>query len=382
MFEGSVAIRASSSSVYNTRFVLEQDSTVALDFYFAPDHPANGRHSAAPSTQITGEVLLKFTGLPYLEADSLTFSAVEIFANGSVGEYIFKHGTYRGAGDPVDQCPIRIGCTPVGFGRNLWLYFDPTQIQIGAMSTTNISVFAPGYPEINGTYGLGAYSLTLNALIARDFWSNTACLEALQGQVVIQINGLTCTFENGLLVNASPCSPWGEYYQNNPDCAGTIEDCTPQIFQLLSENKSTLACEQWTDAQNHCSTTGAINRTGKVAIGTTGFSSSRLTVKNGIVTDRAKVQQTGWGDYVFEAGYPLLPLTTVEAHIQQHRHLPGMPSAAEIETAGGLDIGSITVLQQVKIEELFLYLIVLESEIHALEQEAEFWELLNKIKLK
>lgn len=380
--EGSVAIRASSSSVYNTRFVLEQDSTVALDFYFAPDHPANGRYSAAPATQITGEVLLKFTGLPYLEADSLTFSAVEIFGNGSVGEYIFKHGTYRGAGDFVNQCPIQIDCTPLGIGRNLWLYFDPSQIQIGAMSATSISVFSPDHPEINGNYGLGAYSLQSNALVARDFWSPAACEEALLGRIVIQINGLTCIFENGSPVSSPACSPWGEYYQNNPNCAGIMENCLSQILQLLTDNKSTLACEQWTDKGHHCSTTGAINRTGKVAIGTSGFSSSRLTVKNGIVTDQAKVQQTGWGDYVFDAGYPLLPLTDVEAHIQQHRHLPGMPSAADVETSGGLDIGAITVMQQVKIEELFLHLIALEIEVLALEQEVAFWELLDKIKLK
>jgi len=335
VFEGSIAIRASSSSVYNTRFVLEQDSTVSLDFYFAPDHPANGRYSAAPSAQISGEVLLTFPSLPYLEADSLTFSAVEIFADGSVGEYIFKHGIYRGAGDYVDQCPVRIGCNPSGIGRNLWLYFDPSQIQIGAMSATNFSVFAPSHPEVSGTYSLGAYSLASNALVAKDFWSYDACVDAMLGQVVIMINGLICVFENGLLVNSTHCSPWGEYYENNPDCAGIMEGCMPQILQLLSDRKSTLACEQWTDVQNHCSTTGPINRTGKVAIGTNRFSSSRLTVKNGIVTDRAKVQQTGWGDYVFEAGYPLLPLTNVEAHIQQHRHLPGMPSAADIETAGG-----------------------------------------------
>ena len=382
VFEGSVAIRANSTSVFNTRFVLEQDSTVALDFYFAPDHPANGRYHAAPSTQITGEILLAFPGLPYLEADSLTFSAVEILTNGSVGEYIFKHGIYRGAGDPVDQCPIRIGCTPAGIGRNLWLYFDSDEIQIGALSATSISVFAPDYPEINGTYGLGAYSLQLNALIARDLWSAAICQEALQGRVVILINGLTCIFENGQPANNNSCPAWGEYYQNNPDCAGMLEGCTPQILQLLSEKQSTLACEQWTDKWNHCSTTGAINRTGKVAIGTTGFSGSQLTVKNGTVANRVKVQQTAWGDHVFAAGYPLQPLADVEAHIQQYRHLPGMSSAAEIEASGGLNIGAITVQQQVKIEELFLYLIALEAQVLAMEQEVAFLEFLERRKIK
>ena len=148
------------------------------------------------------------------------------------------------------------------------------------------------------------------------------------------INGLTCVFQNGHLVNNnSPCSPWGEFYLGNEDCAEYFESCAPEIIELLSDNKFTLPCRQWID-QNVCNTNAFINRPGKVAIGTSKFSSSILTVKNGVLTDKVKVQTCnagGWCDYVFDEGYPLMPLEEVEAYIEKYRHLPGTPSGSEIE---------------------------------------------------
>lgn len=372
--EGSIAIVARDLTVFNALFHLEQDSTISLDFYFEPDHPDNGRYYAAPTTQVAGEILLAFPELLLTEGDSLTFSALEVFGDSSLGEYIFIRGTYRGSGDPVNQCPSRIDCGTNG--KSLWLYFDPGSLQIGALSATSLSVFLPG-SSLNGHYFTGLVSLNENALIVRSIDNFGDCVNAIQGQVTILINGLTCIFENGLPVGSDNCSPWGEYYANNPDCAGIIENCAPQILALLSENKNNLPCEQWIDPAQACNTTSMIQRPGKVAIGTTGFANTRLTVKNGIVTDRVKVQQSVWGDYVFEPDYLLRPLADVEAHIRQYRHLPEMPSAADIEASGGLDLGYLAEKQQVKIEELFLHLIALEKQLRDMEQELLLFEFLE-----
>jgi hypothetical protein len=123
---------------------------------------------------------------------------------------------------------------------------------------------------------------------------------------------------------------------------------------------------------------GATRLGGKVAIGTGNMPNMlganntggyNLYVSGGILTEEVLVR-TGWADYVFEKDYPLPSLEAVEQHIQQKGHLPGVPSAAEVE-ANGLGLAENALNQQVKIEELFLHLIELNKELKALKAENE-----------
>jgi len=59
-------------------------------------------------------------------------------------------------------------------------------------------------------------------------------------------------------------------------------------------------------------------------------------------------------DYVFENGYALRPLSEVAAFIGTNRHLPEVPSAAEI-AAQGLDMTDMQMRLLKKVEELTLY---------------------------
>ena len=58
----------------------------------------------------------------------------------------------------------------------------------------------------------------------------------------------------------------------------------------------------------------------------------------------------------------------VAASIEREGHLPGVPTAAEIETEG-LAVGDITTTQQEKIEEIYLHLILLNEEVQDLKAE-------------
>ncbi len=103
-----------------------------------------------------------------------------------------------------------------------------------------------------------------------------------------------------------------------------------------------------------------------------------LTVKNGIITDKLKVTNLGWADYVFENDYPLMPLDEVEAYIAKYNHLPDTPGGKEVAAAGSFELGETTINQQVKIEEIFLHLIELEEETKALESVLFLQETLNR----
>jgi uncharacterized coiled-coil protein SlyX len=69
-----------------------------------------------------------------------------------------------------------------------------------------------------------------------------------------------------------------------------------------------------------------------------------------------------WPDYVFSKQYKLPLLADVENFINQNSHLPGIPSAAEVEKKG-IDVGSNQAALLKKIEELTLYIIEQDKTI-------------------
>jgi len=73
---------------------------------------------------------------------------------------------------------------------------------------------------------------------------------------------------------------------------------------------------------------------------------------------------------VFEESYTLRSLGEVEDHIKEHGHLPGIPSAAVVESEG-LSVGEAQKIMMQKIEELTLYMIEQEKKNQAQQREIE-----------
>lgn len=102
--------------------------------------------------------------------------------------------------------------------------------------------------------------------------------------------------------------------------------------------------------------------TGNVGIGTT-TPDSKLTVKGVIHAQEVKVDLNGAvaPDYVFMDGYALPTLAETESYIKTNKHLPGIPSAQQMEEEGiNLKEMNLKLLQ--KVEELTLHLIELQKE--------------------
>lgn len=89
---------------------------------------------------------------------------------------------------------------------------------------------------------------------------------------------------------------------------------------------------------------------------------SSLAVNGDITAQKLKLRQTGWPDYVFAPGYHLPSLGELEQYIRRNSHLPGIPSAAEVEKRG-MDVGDQQAALLKKIEELTLYTIAQEKEL-------------------
>ena len=83
-----------------------------------------------------------------------------------------------------------------------------------------------------------------------------------------------------------------------------------------------------------------------------------IVAKTGVVVENLAGE---WPDYVFGAGYSLMPLRDVEKFITANHHLPGVPSEQQIKNEG-LNVGNMEMIMMQKIEELTLHMIRLEKE--------------------
>ena len=88
---------------------------------------------------------------------------------------------------------------------------------------------------------------------------------------------------------------------------------------------------------------------------------------------RVVVPNGQYPDYVFSSAYKLLSLPAVELAIKNDGHLPGIPSAKEIESSG-LAVSTMMVKQMEKIEELTLYAIQLDKTNKDLQKRLEALE--------
>jgi len=74
-------------------------------------------------------------------------------------------------------------------------------------------------------------------------------------------------------------------------------------------------------------------------------------------------------DYVFEKDYKLMSLAELKAYIEQHKHLPEIPSANEIKEAdNSYDMGKMVEQLLLKVEELTLYTIEQQKLIEELQR--------------
>lgn len=115
-----------------------------------------------------------------------------------------------------------------------------------------------------------------------------------------------------------------------------------------------------------------VNQNGSISVGSTNTPSGyKMSVDGKLICEELRVELSGaWGDYVFANDYELLPLEEVGNFITENKHLPGIPTAAQIE-AEGIAVGEMQTKMMVKIEELTLYLLQLKKENDELRQVIE-----------
>ena len=96
---------------------------------------------------------------------------------------------------------------------------------------------------------------------------------------------------------------------------------------------------------------------------------AKLSANGNVCAKEVRVSLSGspcWPDYVFAQDYDLMNFSDLKQYIQSNSHLPGVPSAAEVEE-NGVELGATTEILLQKIEEMTLYILQLEERVQQLE---------------
>lgn len=114
---------------------------------------------------------------------------------------------------------------------------------------------------------------------------------------------------------------------------------------------------------------GASFFNGKVGVNTENTTNDyALAVDGGVITTKVHIQDVAdWQDRVFDGDYALMSLGEVEEYVAANRHLPGVPTEAEVK-ADGFDMAGMASILLGKVEELTLYAIRQQREIDSLRE--------------
>lgn len=181
-------------------------------------------------------------------------------------------------------------------------------------------------------------------------WTNT---------LTIKSNGNVCL---GQPVNNDAKLIIRTSYANNWETSIKSEFTNENTYLIKSVNTNT------SDVPFTLTTSGYLVTRGGIAVKNSNNEDVIKIYNNGrIWAKEIKVAQTNpWPDFVFDNEYVLPALSETESYIRENRHLPGVPSAAEIMN-DGIDLGNMNTILLQKIEELTLYIISLEKQVKELQ---------------
>lgn len=225
-----------------------------------------------------------------------------------------------------------VGYVDISSSTGLCLKGYQTSLQ-GRVVNTNCPFLSEGVILANNGLSIGSYALSTNTESPEGYYKSN-------GLAVLNINKIDETEGNvRFSINAS-----------DDENVGYPIDFQGSQFNFSGGNMTV---------------NGAI--TCKQELKVAEIETDKIRTKD-IMADDVKVKLENAADYVFEEGYDLKPLNEVEAYVKCNKHLPGVPSAAEM-SENGVSVSEMSNLLLEKVEELTLRMIEMEKKINQLQEE-------------
>jgi hypothetical protein len=259
----------------------------------------------------------------------------------------------------INQGALKIGnsSSPTARSMNMLKFGDADYVQIGEWETDDMLSFkANKYNFTNGNVGIGVsnpqYKLDVNGKMFLhtydtydDLYSSYLYWQA--HRLVMGVPAGTYAYTRVDIVPGGSsqgelCSQFCMYHAYS-------ETEKTENIRLASRGKS------W------------INNDSYIGLGTDD-PLYKLDVRGTIRADEILVSNVNGADFVFDNSYILRPLTDVHKYIQEHQHLPEIPSAEEMQQKG-VNMNELQMQLLQKIEELTLYIIQQEQRIRELESQ-------------
>lgn len=305
--------------------------------------------------------------------------------SGTGGIFVSTGGKVRiGTGTTAPTNALEVNGTTVSTNLKISGLASSTQKVLtvgtgGQVSSTDVSTFADNMGDhtatknidlnnnwiVNGASGSGGIFVSTTGNVGINTELPQQKLHVKDGNILIsRLSNRPPGSTNGSLLfgdtitTAHPFGRWGIEYLDQDGVKGlnfwktsdNIGGPLNYVLFLCSEENDTLK--------------------GNVGIGT-GNPKEKLTVNGRILAREVIVSNDirTWPDYVFAPGYEMMSLTELEAYVNEHHHLPDVPSAEEVEEQG-IGLGEMNAILLQKVEEMTLRMIEMEKRIHELESQS------------
>jgi hypothetical protein len=265
-----------------------------------------------------------------------------------------------------------IGIGTTLYNGNITFGAQGTHLSIGRVGFSNQIILATGWTSTNSDFtdimvpGAAANS----ALLRLQANGNVGIgIQDPWAKLDIRTTGSTSGDQNALNLN----NPSTDAYGTVSIIMGSANESSAMISQQRNNlSKGGTLIFNTSDASGTNQPRMFINDVGNIGIGTLVPGSYKLAVEGKIAARGVKVTlQNPFPDYVFDSTYQLRPLAHLEQYINQNKHLPGIPSAKEVEKEGGVELGEMNVKLLEKIEELSLYIIEVNKKLQEQQEEIE-----------